>query len=321
MRLTVLCLVLVGAAPLGRAQGGWLDNLRWALDLSSRAVHATGMDGAGFQSVVGLDLHKVVSAPDGDIGTLVAQLYLTRVDGLPATPGVFDDSHDAQLIFRILNFNFTRWGGRGVNFRVGHYEVPYGLEQIQETNGTLRQYLSPANLGLKADWGVSLNGQLPRLEYEVGWSRGSGNEIHDVDGNYVVAGRVGVPREENLVLGLSALKAQMIGGVERVRYGMDMRLALPRFEFLAEMSGGEDDDGSITNGLVELNTHSADERSMAWAQMRSLTAEPGTSDRVRSGVLGAAHRLSNGLTLSAQWTHEFEDDKEDLLLFQVRKRF
>jgi len=93
--------------------------------------------------------------------------------------------------------------------------VPFGLEPQTNTHFTLYQVLSMQNLGMKKDWGVSLNGQLPKFDYEISLTRGSGIELdifHDGElttkrsagRNWAVAGRIGTPQEGNVSAGVSA---------------------------------------------------------------------------------------------------------------------
>ena len=59
---------------------------RQSFDLSSRMVYSGVDDSLGFMHAFGIDYHKVVSDAQGDIGTLTAQLYVTRIDNLsPST--------------------------------------------------------------------------------------------------------------------------------------------------------------------------------------------------------------------------------------------
>ncbi len=62
--------------------------------------------------------------------------------------------------------------------RIGHFEIPYGIEHAINTNGTLRNYRHSANLGIKADWGLAINGETTSFEYEVSASRGSAQSLH-----------------------------------------------------------------------------------------------------------------------------------------------
>lgn len=151
------------------------DNARWAFDLSARGMYNNRANEWYSAFFMGLDLHKVFSGPDGDWGTLVLQPYVMRLDS-PAQPAFFEDHHDWELVYRIFNFNYTGLAGGKFNVRVGHFEIPFGLEHVVNTNGTLHDYMHGPNIGIKADWGVSLNGELETFDYEFSLTRGTGNE-------------------------------------------------------------------------------------------------------------------------------------------------
>ena len=306
-----------------------LDNdLRFRWDLSTRGVHSAGVERTGLISAIGGDLHKVFSSSTGDIGTLRMQGLALRADGLPATPPFFDSDHDWEWTYRFFDFNYTRYASKGVNFRLGHFEVPYGLEQTQSTNGTLRDYFSKTNLGLKADWGVSLNGGLSEYEYEIGLTRGSGNYYHDLEENYVFAGRAGTPRDENFAVGASFMKASLEdasaadGFTSRERFGLDAVWTLPRITVLAEANVGKNDADDLTNGMVEVNCTTPDEYGVAYAQLLGTDTE---GDDKFWATLGMQRYLGDGVVFSAQWSTDLDAldgaDRSEAFMFQLRYRF
>lgn len=157
-------------------------------------------------------------------------------------PPFFEDDHDQELVYRIFNFNYTALARGRFNIRVGHYEIPYGLEHVVNTNGTLRDYTPGRNLGVKADWGTGVNGGFDKFEYEIGLSRCTGN-VYSSDGNpYILAGRIGTPRDENVVAGFSF----MVGDVaqpgtsektrNRKRFGPDIQVRRGPWSMVAEAS-------------------------------------------------------------------------------------
>ena len=160
-------------------------------------------------------IHKVFSDRDGDIGTAVLQPYLVRRDNALPIPMHVEDDDDWEGEFHDFYFNLRRFGRGRTNLKVGHFDVPFGLEPQTDTHFTLYQVLPMQNLGMKKDWGVSLNGQLPKFDYEISVTRGSGVELdrfHDGEmtmmrsagRNWAVAGRIGTPQERDLSAGLSA---------------------------------------------------------------------------------------------------------------------
>ena len=324
---------VVGASEFGTEEvqfpQGWGDSVkndvRFRWDFSMRGVHSAGVERTGFLNAVGADFHKVFSSASGDIGTLRLQGYALRADGLPATPPFFDSAHDWEWTYRFFDFNYTRYAPKGVNFRLGHFEVPYGLEQTQNTNGTLRDYFSKTNLGIKADWGVTVNGQLPDYEYEIGLSRGSGNLYRDLEENYIFAGRAGTPREENLSVGASFMTANLPAGdgfTRRDRVGLDAVWTLPMITVLAEANVGKNDADDLTTGMVEVNCTTPDEYGLAYAQLFQTDTEG--DDKVWA-TLGTQRHVGDGFVLSAQWSVDLDAlegaDRSEAFLFQLRYRF
>ena len=114
------------------------NNLRMTVDLAGRGIipHKGGNSGSGSVAFIGLDIHKVFSDDNGDFATLIAQPYLTKLNSVKG-PHFFEGDNDWEVVNRIMNVNFTRVFDERMNIKVGHFEVPYGLEQPLNTNGTL----------------------------------------------------------------------------------------------------------------------------------------------------------------------------------------
>jgi hypothetical protein len=309
------------------ADEGLAQNLRFQFDLFANAVHDVDSGTTGFLSSYGVDMHKVFTRDGRDVGTLLIQSAFLRADGLPVTPGLFDDAHDWEILFRNMWFNYTRWAPKGVSVRVGHFEYPYGLEWDEDTNGTLRQFTSAQNLGLKADWGIGLNGWAKNLEYEVALFRGSGNEIHREGGNFAVAGRVGTPREENSVYGLSAYRSRLPskgGLVDRTRLGFDATFVGPASTILMEANIGETEGRKGWLGMAELFRTSSDSRNSLYGRIEATGTDVDGSgwDSTFRGLLGGIYSVSTRSQVSAQWAHEFEGlagaEEKDTLQVQFR---
>ncbi len=240
LKLSLIGALMLSTSAMSQAQQGYeySNNLRLSLDLSSRVVDFDVADEVGKVNVVGIDLHKVFTSPSGDIGTLVLQGYMTSLDNQIKHPPFFADENDSRLVYRIFNFNYTALGARLPNLRVGHFEIPYGLEHTINTNGTLRDYTHGPNLGVKADWGFSLNKELPAFEYEVSVTSGGGQEVDQVKDSYVYAARVGTPRDDNLVLGIAVFDASL-GTVSKQRLGLDSQYYQGPFRGLCAAGCGQ----------------------------------------------------------------------------------
>jgi hypothetical protein len=303
----------------------WHNNLRWALDFSSRHVDKSGSD-AFFVNALGFDLHKVFSGSDGDIGTLVFQPYIVNFSDANKAPYYFDGSHN-ELTWRIANFNYTALSQGQFNVRIGHFEVPFGLEQNQDTNGTLRQY-TYQNRGIKADWGVSVNGILPSFDYELALTRGSGNDLTDRDSPYIVAGRIGSPYHKNFIVGLSYFKGEVlnaIGTVKRERWGLDLTQYRYHWEYLLELSAGEDEETDVLDGLAEISWRNSDETLHYYGQFKHSQFKVANSwEEQAEAVLGINWMLPSNITLSGEWRKPTQTrgnmDDGGTLILQVRAR-
>lgn len=285
----------------------WKDNLRWTIDSSTQQWLNTETDEWSDQYVVGLDLHKVVSTAHRDIGTLTLQPYFVWLPGGPERPRPgFFDGNEATLTWRIANFNYIVLARGRLNVRLGHFEVPFGLEQEINTNGTLRQYSNGADLGVKADWGVSVNGHFPKWQYEAGLTRGTGQEYRDTGDPYAFTARVGTPFEQSLALGFSVFEGRTSnhqGLVDRRRVGADVRWSPSSFQFMAEASVGKNADSNVNNWLAEANWANRTESALFYAQMRRFEVN-GRSDESTEQTIGIGARwlVRNTFTLAAQIT-------------------
>ena len=240
-------LLALAVAPCSSAaaDGAWPpENFRGVLDLSTRHVLTEG--DYSVVNHIGYDARYVFSNDSGDIGTLLVQPFIQLASG----SSEFDD----ELQWRMTNFNFTGFGR--VNVRVGHFELPFGLEQVIPTNGEVRQVQNSAALGLVNDWGISLNGSLPSVEYEVGFLRGGGNSI-STDANGYFVGRVATPSERRFWIGLSGFAGELetsAGPQEQLRAGIDLGWRLPKgYSILAEFATGENDGDNVDFALAELD--------------------------------------------------------------------
>lgn len=175
-QLGVIFLTL--AIPVGTQaadDSSWLDHTRLALDLTVRGVYEGTSENLDGMQFFGIDAHKVFGHERGDIGTLIVQVYGTSLTDVEMHPAMFKDDDDTKIVYRNVNFNYTSLFDGRLNLRIGHFEVPFGIEHVINTNGSLRTYMHDQNIGVKGDWGFSVNGELSRFEYELAWTRGSGN--------------------------------------------------------------------------------------------------------------------------------------------------
>lgn len=80
------------------------------------------------------------------------------------------------------------------NIRVGHFYVPFGLQPWIDTHGTLLQGPLMEFIGMERDWGVSIDGQSEKMEYQAGLTRGSGMDYFKRNNNFALAGKLSTSR-------------------------------------------------------------------------------------------------------------------------------
>ncbi len=307
----------------------WKDNLRFATDWSVRSVYDGRSGEFGPLVFAGIDLHKVFTDEQGDWGTLTAQNYLAYSQNVD-TELFYDQGFDVQ--YRIFNFNFTRFGKGKTNFRIGHFEVPFGLEQIINTNGTLRDYRHMQNLGVKNDWGITFNGERENIEYELGLSRGSGNNWRRRNDPYIVAGRVGTSRDEPVTLGLSAFHGKVLnrgkgpGTIKRSRIAGDFIFTDEKFIWLGELSVGFEEESRAYSALWEVDWTDPAETILAYNQLfvRGFGDTVGWDNELRNSV-GVRWTPNTKCAFSGQATHIFDGladaGRGAILELQMRYRF
>ena len=304
-------------------------NTRFAFDLSYRGTLPSTTGKPIGLGAVGFDFHHVVSSATRDIGTVTAQGYLLRFDNAYMRPGFVEGQEDWDWTWRILTFNYTGLTSGWLNVKAGHIELPYGLEWTFDSNGTLRDYQLAPNLGLKADWGVGVNGVLPEFEYEVTVTRGLGMEIRDIGDCYAVCGRVGTPGHRQFVVGLSGFHGEVISPgplVERTRVGVDVQQQLGAWTVLGELSVGDDNDDSRTQLLSELNWVNNDESVLVYLQdVNRWRKTAGSTESFNRLGLGIQYRPDSHWDVSAEMRQDLDvfpgAERVFTMLAQVRYRF
>ena len=323
--MLLLCTVVIN--PLGHTlEIRGFENARFAWDFSSRLVHSGGTNWT--QHALGLDLHNVISGRSGDIGTLRLQPYLVRIDGPPTAPPLFEDRHDHELQWRFADFNYTGIGHGRFNIRVGHFELPFGIENAVQTNGTLYQTNLGRTFGFKGDWGASINGTLPQLVYEIAVMDGGGNELADRASGYMV-GRVASPSDQPWWVGFSFLNGELeqrtrlanepiqVNDVEM--YAFDLGARLPSgFMLTAELSQGQRNDQDMTSWFFDLGWFNRSESTFVYTQWRSQDIH--TQDN-ESMTFGLRYEPSARWSASFEAGRNFEPFVDEFVSGQLRVRW
>ncbi|HEW79346.1 MAG TPA: hypothetical protein ENH34_05210 [Phycisphaerales bacterium] len=296
---------------------------------------------------IGFEVLKKFSNKKGDWASFLLQMRFVRYDRqsmlmnkTKMQPAHIDGAHDWELELHDVYFKYSGPFKGRLNFRIGHFDVPYGLEQNVDTHSTLVQLMSMRNIGFKKDWGISAGGQLLEMDYEFAFTRGTGAEYIERGENYLVSGRVGTPADRNFCIGISGLYGQVIDAmavmrgkkmgmpatwfgsttkladdiIRRWRVGLDSIYLFGPYTFKGEVSYGEDVNQEIINAVFETDYlfPGMDGRLEAIAQVQAayqdITASGSNNDTFL--VLGLNYRLSREVTVQTMYRHDLQRLKD-----------
>ncbi len=303
------------------------ENARGSIDIATRRTESLTDDGWSGLHVFGIDLQTVLSGNGGDIGVITLQPYFARLVNVDQPNATFEDPGSWELTWRISNINFKVLDRGRLNVRLGHFELPFGLEQNLDTNGTLRQFTFRER-GIKVDWGVTANGQVGGAEYEIAASLGSGNDIEQRSGSSLVSGRIGTSSRGNFIVGASFMSGDVqtaAGAISRDRLAIDLALYRNNWEFLLEASTGSDDDADRDAIFADIAWQSPRETFLSYLQLHHYTTDgPQGGTTERSVAVGSKLTLRRFTLLSAELRRSFIDASNDSastsLTLQLRHR-
>ena len=304
------------------------QNLRWSIDGSARLNHNQALNNTSRIYALGLDTHKVFTHSTGDIGYGVGQVYWTKLSNHIPVPFLFTSKDDSDFIIREAHLNFTAGPQWLPNVRVGHFTLPFGLEESIDTNGRLLDYYLGKNLGTKLDWGLSLNKVLTTMEYNFSYTLGGKDKAKSVDGSYAFTGRVSSLSHLDFVFGLSIFEAE-IDDVSRKRLAFDWQYYWGRWGLLGELALGEDNKHSQgwqkeKYGLVELHKTAINEQLKLYSQfiIRDREYQISTDKLVN---IGLSFQVNTQLELSMSGVKQINSpvsgQKQQLARVQIRYRY
>ena len=310
---------------------------------------------------IGFEALKKMSGKRGEWGSALIQVRFVRYDNYymlmnknKMTPAHVDGMYDWELEFHDAYFKYSGHFKGKLNFRIGHFDVPFGLEQNVDTHSALVQLMPMRNIGFKKDWGISIGGLLPNSDYEFAFTRGSGVEYIDQRENYLLSGRVGTPADENFSIGISGLYGKVIDAmgimrgkkmgmmgqpqtwfgsttkpvddiIRRWRIGVDSIYLYGPFTFKGEASYGEDVNQKVINGVFETDYlfPGMEDRLEAAVQVQGayqdITASGGDNDTFM--LLGVNYKISKELTIQSTYRHDFQrlknTENEDIIALQL----
>lgn len=277
------------------------DNYRAAIDLSGRSQYDYNTEESAQVYSLGLDYQQVFTNEYGDTGELLLQLYLNRIDNLNPHPPFYDSDTDWQLTCRICTYTYKGFGLGKPRLKLGHIELPFGLENVIGTNGNLLDYNHGRNLGMKADWGLGLQHETRFNRWEVSATTASGQELDPVKGNYALSGRAGFRQGQPWSYGVSLFQSEADDAV-RTRAALDSQWYWRSFSFLSELAGGERQGYDQRDALIELQWLSPVESWLLYSRWQYNSEARGSQWlQQHSYRLGLRYEPDNHWSLSTDW--------------------
>lgn len=304
------------------------NNLRWSIDASARLNSNRALENTSRIYVLGLDSHKVFTSDLGDVGYGVGQIYFTQLSNQIPVPWMFESKDDSKFVFREFHLNYTALPRWLPNIRVGHFTLPFGLEENIDTNGRLLDYYHGQNLGTKLDWGLGLNKVLNNFEYNISYTLGGKDKAKSIDNSYAVTGRVGTLSHLNLVMGISLFNAE-IDMVKRKRFAFDWQYYWGTWGLLGEFAFGEDNEqqGNWQKEkyvLLEVNKSLVSEQLKFYSQY--IFKDKEFARNILELVnFGFSYQFNTQLEISMSARKQLNSpvvgEKKNLVRFQIRYRY
>ena len=326
--LLVLFLPFALAALSVSCYATFTQNLRWSIDGSARLNQNQALDNTSRIYALGIDTHKVFTDSNGDVGYGVGQLYWTKLSNHMPVPFLFSSKDDSDFIIREAHLNYTAGPNWLPNIRVGHFTLPFGLEESIDTNGRLLDYYHGKNLGTKLDWGVSFNKVISQIEYNFSYTLGGKDKAKSVDGSYAVTGRIGSLSYHDFVIGLSIFDGK-IDDISRKRLAIDWQFYWGTWGVLGELALGEDNKQSQgwqkeKYSLIELNKTSINNQLKLYSQLIFKDKEfQKSTDKLIN--IGFSYQFTTQLELSLSGVKQVNSpasgQKQQLARVQLRYRY
>jgi hypothetical protein len=304
------------------------NNFRWVWDNSVRLNdrntnhHANNQFSQHYFS--GVDTHKIFSNPNGDYGYSVFQLYFTKLVNQSPYPFMFNSPDDSKFIIREAHINFTNSQNNALpNIRIGHFTLPFGLENNTDTNGRLLDYAHGENLGTKLDWGIQLSKVTDQLEYNMSVTLGGKDDPKRTDGSFIISSRIGNLSHFDFTYGLSFYQATL-DNKKRKRMAVDLRYYLYSYGILAEFALGEVNTIKQQYALIELNKRSPTEQWAFYSQY-VFDKQDHYLHNKQTAIVGARYTPTNRLDISVQINKQLTQftskTKTSLARIQLRYRY
>ncbi len=262
---------------------------------------------------LGFDYVQRFSKATGDFAVLALQ-------GRLAWNAEDDGRLEPQLYNAYVRFKFSF-----ADLWAGHNRPAFGLSSVFDTHALLLQTLAMDGYGYDRDWGLGLSRDLPKGNWSLSLTTGSGMPLH-LRGNYLLSGRIafGVLGQDNWSLGLSGAygKALETMGYEVVSSDpRALRLAGADFSFywnnlenrLEAMAGSKFGENALAASW-RLGVNFLEENRLKWEIQPVLKKEGGeTMLEISTGV---TYLVTGDLALRIMYAYEREI-KDSRVVFQI----
>ncbi len=322
----VACMVINLSAPAHAGEKLFYKEVNLIGGYSSRD-HWVGKSFELMNSV-GFEDYRKFSGEYGDFMTTDLQVRMAY-DSM-------ENSHDAwglQVHNAWLKYKLSP----EANLRAGHFDPAFGLEPQLDTHGTILQTLAMDDIGFKKDWGIGLEGALPKFDYKTALQLGSGMGIYRKDESFLATARIGSPTSQNFQYGFSLLYGRVLEseGMKTVprdkllsdkatlkkRLGMDSQYLFGPCLFKGEVAYGKNGGDEVLGYLGEIDyTIPKYQKCELEFQFKSWINDLGKSSSDDSTLtMGVSYRLNQDITFRTAFSHDFNmtgQKEEDKLLVQ-----
>jgi len=256
------------AEPAPPKRSFFTDNFGFRKEIMSEFDSSDHGQPASRQSL-GFEMLKKFSSGTSTLASFNFQGRLVRRDGFQPVLNDMEGETRGGWAFEYHNlyldlYNLFKNVGH-LNFRVGRFYVPFGLNLQTDTHGTVLQLSNEQNLGFERDWYTGLWGTINKhLNYDAYYLAGSGYDLKYKGQKGLGALRLSLSNKYSSEYGLEG-GVSVMGGerlshytqrpVETRRVGVDGRYrhtAGPGVvTFTSELSAGRDVPDSVYSQLIQ----------------------------------------------------------------------
>jgi hypothetical protein len=265
---------------------GFMADLGFRKEIMSQFSTDADGNGASRQSL-GFEVLRKFSTATSTVASFDFQGRLVRRDGYNPVQNDMMGALNPGWSFEYHNLYLDLYnvaGGVGhVNFRAGHFYLPFGLNLQTDTHGTVLQLSNEENFGYERDWYAGFWGSINKhLNYDAYYMAGSGYDLkfkgqsglagvrlslaNKYSSDYGVEGGISVITGERLTEQNRPLKTQRVGIDGRYRHTAPRGL----LTFTTELSGGRDARDRVVTQLYQAEYLRASRRWGIASQYRNM---------------------------------------------------